>query len=276
MEVSFSFRLNHCNFILLLVTESRSFEIVIHAFHRFLSARILCTNKAASALAFTNRHCKCRLYKSLNKCASTIRFSPIFPLRTSIEKLRIEGAMLELLLKGLATAFLNLAGDDALIGDDTGMDDAISLLGDADLVAPLIGDIIVRGEANGLSLGNFFDCMNLAATAILEPGLVDKGDPGSCNRLSRLLVSCQNLAETTIPRGPLRLPLTPAHSCNPEVLPEETLSVSDAVRSVGTDESLAELPSGSCLVTFNNSALPKSKLNLPSNEALLLSSIIDC
>lgn len=64
--------------------------------------------------------------------------------------------MLELLLKGLATAFLNLAGDDALIGDDTGMDDAISLLGDAGLVAPLIGDIIVRGEANGLSLGNFF------------------------------------------------------------------------------------------------------------------------
>ena len=124
-------------------------------------------------------------------------------------------------------------------GDDPR--DAESLLGDAALMAPRIGDDIDRGEDNGPSLENLF---NFGGTINFELGLVDKGDPGSCNLLNLLFVSCQNLAETTIPRGPFFGREFPTHSCTPEVLPEETLSESDAVRSDGTDDSLfTEFPS---------------------------------
>uniref|UniRef100_A0A2C9WHH7 Uncharacterized protein n=1 Tax=Manihot esculenta TaxID=3983 RepID=A0A2C9WHH7_MANES len=88
---------------------------------------------------------------------------------------------------------------------------------------------------------------------ILELGLVGNSEPGSCKRLNLLFVSCQNLAEIKMPRDPV------PNSCNPEVLPEETLSLSDTVKSPVREYSITELASGFCL------ALPKSKLNLLSS-----------
>jgi hypothetical protein len=90
-----------------------------------------------------------------------MRSSPIFPLRISTEKLRIEG-VLELLLNEPEIEFLTregleipLEGEVPLAGDEA--EDVQSLLGDAGRMAPLIGEDIVRGEDNGPSLTNFFD-----------------------------------------------------------------------------------------------------------------------
>uniref|UniRef100_A0A2P2N1D3 Uncharacterized protein n=1 Tax=Rhizophora mucronata TaxID=61149 RepID=A0A2P2N1D3_RHIMU len=70
-----------------------------------------------------------------------------------------------------------------------------------------------------------------------------------------------------MPRAPLfPLEITPLpNSCTPEVPPEETLSVSDAVRSPVAEDSFTELASGFCLTPA------KSKLSL-----LLSSLITDC
>uniref|UniRef100_A0A2C9WK01 Uncharacterized protein n=1 Tax=Manihot esculenta TaxID=3983 RepID=A0A2C9WK01_MANES len=86
-------------------------------------------------------------------------------------------------------------------------------------------------------------------------GLVGNSEPGSCKRLNLLFVSCQNLAETKMPRAPffpLEIPLP--NSCNPEVLPEETLSLSHTVRSPVREYSITELGSGFCLALPNPSS----------------------
>ena len=76
----------------------------------------------------------------------------------------------------------------------------------------------------GLSLTNFF----LTDQTLLEHS-----------------VSSQNLADTTIPQG-FSLATTPPTSCTAEVLPVDILSVSDAVRSEGTEHSFTEFESGFC------------------------------
>lgn len=76
-------------------------ELVSHT-----SAICLCKDIAASALGFASRHCKCRLYISLSKCASLILLSAASPLRTSTVKHKTEGPLHEtfLTLLGLAIA----------------------------------------------------------------------------------------------------------------------------------------------------------------------------
>lgn len=138
-----------------------------------------------------------------------------------------------------------------------------------------MGEAIVLDVESELSALNRFDCTGLSEDAVFDPGL-DNGEPGSCSRLILLLVSCQNLADTTIPRGAffsLAIPPTP-HSCRPEVSPEDTLSVSEVPSQKRADGYLTEFPSD--LLGSTLSALPISKLNLPSNGVLLLSTIIDC
>ncbi|KAI3681559.1 hypothetical protein L6452_36358 [Arctium lappa] len=87
-------------------------------------------------------------------------------------------------------------------------------------------EAIVLGDDNGLSLKNIFKLETFGGMINFDPGLVDNGEPGSCNLLILLLVSFQNFADTLIPLGPFCNRFNPPFSWTPEVLPEDTLSVS--------------------------------------------------
>ncbi|MQM20332.1 hypothetical protein Taro_053350 [Colocasia esculenta] len=159
----------------------------------------------------------CRLCNSLNVCASSILLSPFLALRTSEAKFNIEGL------------------DIALDGEDT------TLHGEGGLTGPRSEDETVRGDKVGLSINDFFTGISFGADATFGRG-VDWGVPGSGSRRSLLLVSCQNLAGTLMPRGVARARAGVHDSCAPELLPEETLSVSDeAERSPPSKD--ARLPS---------------------------------
>ncbi|KAJ0943391.1 hypothetical protein HanPSC8_Chr03g0103631 [Helianthus annuus] len=101
---------------------------------------------------------------------------------------------------------------------------------------------MVLGEDNGLSVENFFAIAIFDGVTSFEPGLVENVAPGSCNRRIRLLVSCQNLADTTIPLGPLTERDNPKLSCTPDVLPDDTLSVSEVRSDCTIGEPLPKLP----------------------------------
>jgi len=79
----------------------------------------VCAERAASALALTKCHWKNLLWKSLNKCASKVRFSVTFPLETSTAKLKTKGSLLppNLLLKPLTMSFCACDGLTPLEGD---------------------------------------------------------------------------------------------------------------------------------------------------------------
>lgn len=155
----------------------------------------------------------------------------------------MEGMLHELPLRlpgfGLTREGLNVP----LAGDET--DEPHILLGDAGRMAPLTGDAMVREEPSGLPELNLFDCESLFdPPAILDPGLVESGELGSCRRRNRLLVSCQNRADAMIPLDPLFGFVIPPLSWTPLVLSEDTLSVSEAVRSQVALDSFKELASG--------------------------------
>ena len=144
-----------------------------------------------------HRHCKCRLSSRRNRCASSILFSPLFALLTSAAKLMIDGAF-----AGACT---------------------ICPFGDASPLRPLDGLAapLLPRHGDGDRPGSLGD-IGLSEND-LRP---DDGSssPGSGSRRRRLLVSCQNLAGTLMPRR--------GGSPAPELLPDETLSVSeDAERS---------------------------------------------
>lgn len=110
--------------------------------------------------------------------------------------------------------------------------------------------------------------------------VVDNGEQGSCNRRRRLFVSCQNRAGMPIPRDAVWPGgSVPMNSCVPELLPEETLSVSDAVvvlvvRLQARADPLSESP----LMLILADPLSKSESVLPWNKTRLRSSStkIDC
>jgi hypothetical protein len=145
-----------------------------------------------------HRHCKCRLSSSRNLCASSILFSPFFALLTSAAKLMIEGA------------FAVASG--------------VCPFGDASPPRPLdgLGLPLLPPHGDGARPGSLGD---IGPSKDLRPD-DGGGSPGSGSLRRRLFVSCQNLAGTLMPR---RRGGSPA----PELLPDETLSVSDEAERSG-------------------------------------------
>lgn len=93
-------------------------------------------------------------------------------------------------------------------------------------------------QDKGLSTDNFFTVPSFGCTTGLASG-EDEGEQGSGCRYSRLFVSSQNLAGTLIPRGVTFARGSTMNSGVPELLPEDTLSVSDeAERSPWSNEAL--------------------------------------
>lgn len=158
---------------------------LVDVLYRIFSAVDFCKDIDELALALTYRHCKCRLYKSLNRCASSILSSPFLLLRRSVANSIMEGAMvvcprawpLFRILRGLE---IPLKGEGA------------TLLGEEGRFELVTGD-------NGDPSNDFLTGYNFEVDDGLD-NVAAIGELKSGSRWSLPLFSFQNLAGISLPR----------------------------------------------------------------------------
>lgn len=142
---------------------------------------------------------------------------------------------------------------------------------------PWRGEEATVGDDNGPFISDFFAVTSLGVDAVLKP-VDDIGVPGSGKRRGRLLVSCKNLAGTLMPRGAGRGRGGTLSSCEPELLPDEALSVSEEAERLPLLKEFCREASSSTIDCRSSRTAAKTGSFLPTSDEsrLLVSRMFDC